>query len=78
MCPLLAETFLFCYESDFMKSLTKENWKDMNEAFNSTTRYMYMDDLLNIDNILLIRQLTECIPQNFKTTSSRRLKRFAC
>ena len=31
-----------------MKSLAKENWKDMTEAFNSTSRYM--DDLLNIDH----------------------------
>ena len=47
--PLVAELFLFCYERDFMKSLTKEKRYDPIDAFNSTSRYL--DDLLNIDNI---------------------------
>ena len=47
--PLVADLFLFCYERDFMKSLTKEKRYDMIDAFNSTSRYL--DDLLNIDNI---------------------------
>ena len=47
--PLIADLFLFCYERDFMKSLTKEKWNDMIAAFNSTSRYL--DILLNIDNI---------------------------
>ena len=49
-CALLvADLFLFCYERDFMKSLSRENQADIIEAFNSTSRYL--DDLLNIDNI---------------------------
>ena len=47
--PLVADLFLFCYERDFMKSLSRENQADIIEAFNSTLRYL--DDLLNIDNI---------------------------
>ena len=47
--PLVADLFLFRYERDFMKSLTKKNRDDMIDAFNSTSRYL--DDLLNIDNI---------------------------
>ena len=47
--PLVADLFLFCYEKDFMKSLTKEKRYDLIDAFNSTSRYL--DDLLNIDNI---------------------------
>ena len=47
--PLVATRFLFCYERDFMKSLTKEQRYDLIDAFNSTSRYL--DDLLNIDNI---------------------------
>ena len=42
--PLVADLFLFCYERDFMKSLSREYQA---EAFNSTSRYL--DDLLNID-----------------------------
>ena len=47
--PLIADLFLFCYERDFMKSLSPENQADIIEAFNSTSRYL--DDLLNIDDI---------------------------
>ena len=47
--PLVADLFLFCYERDFMKSLTKEQRYDLIDASNSTSRYL--DDLLNIDNI---------------------------
>ena len=46
--PLVADLLLFCYESDFMKSLSDSNQADIIEAFNSTSRYL--DDLLNIDN----------------------------
>ena len=41
--PLVAHLFLFCYERDFMTSLS-----DVKQAFKSTSRYL--DDLLNIDN----------------------------
>ena len=42
-----------------MKSLTKENWYDLIDAFNSTSRYL--DDLLNIDNI----HFEHMVPLNF-------------
>ena len=45
---LLADLFLFCYERDFMLSLSEDNQSDVIEAFSSTSRYL--DDLLNIDN----------------------------
>ena len=43
-----AGLFLFCYERDFMLSLSDNNQTDIIEAFNSTSRYL--DDLLYIDN----------------------------
>ena len=46
--PLVADLFLFCYERDFMLSLSDNNQTDIIEAFNSTSRYL--DNLLNIDN----------------------------
>ena len=46
---LVADLFLFCYERDFMKSLSSENQADIIEAFNSTLRYP--DNLSNTDNI---------------------------
>ena len=45
--PLVADLFLFCYERDFILSLSDNNQADIIEAFNSTSRYL--DDLL-IDN----------------------------
>ena len=46
--PLVADLFLFCYERDFMLSLSDNNQTDIIEAFNSTSRYL--GDLLNIVN----------------------------
>ena len=46
--PLVADLFLFCYERDFMLSLSDNNQTDVIEAFNSTSRYL--DDLLNTNN----------------------------
>ena len=45
--PLVADLFLFCYERDFMKSLSREIQADIIEAFNSTSRYL--DGILIID-----------------------------
>ena len=36
---LVADLFLFCYERDFMLSLSDHNQGDVVEAFNSTSRY---------------------------------------
>ena len=47
--PLVAELFLFCYERDFMLSLSDDKQADIIDAFNSTSRYL--DDILNIDNV---------------------------
>ena len=46
--PLIADSFLFGYERDFMKNLFSDNQADVIKAFNLTSRYL--DDLLNIDN----------------------------
>ena len=46
--PLVADLFLFCYERDFMTSLSDIKQAEIIEAFKSTSRYL--DDLLNIDS----------------------------
>ena len=46
--PLVADLFLFCYERNFMTSLSDDNQADIIEAFNSTS--IYLDDLLKIAN----------------------------
>ena len=47
--PLFADLFLFCYERDFMMSLSDEKQADIIDAFNTTSRYL--DDILNINNV---------------------------
>ena len=37
--PFIADLFLFCYEREFMLSLSDKNQTDNIEAFNSTSRY---------------------------------------
>ena len=46
--PLVADLFLFCYERDFVTSLSDVKQAEIIEAFKCTSRYL--DDLLNIDN----------------------------
>ena len=47
--PLVAYLFLFCYERDFMISLSDDKQADIIHAFNTTSRYL--DDILNINNV---------------------------
>ena len=58
--PLVADLFLFCYEGDFMKSLSRKNQADIIEAFNSASRYL--DDLLNINNIYFDQMVDRIYP----------------
>ena len=46
--PLVTDLFLFCYERDFITSLSNNYQVDIIKSFNSTSRYL--DDLLNIGN----------------------------
>ena len=42
--PLVADLFLFCYDRDFMMSLSNDKQADVIDAFNITSRYL--DDIL--------------------------------
>ena len=55
--PLVADLFLFCYERDFMLSLSDNNQPDVVEVFNSTSRYL--DDLLNIDDLYFAQMVSQ-------------------
>ena len=56
--PLVDNQFLFRYERDFMKFLTKENRYGKIDAFPSR----YMDDLLNNDNIYFEQMVNTLYP----------------
>ena len=45
--PLVADLLLFCYERDFMMSLSGDKQADVIDAFNTTSRYL--DDILNVN-----------------------------
>ena len=69
--PLVADLFLFCYERDFMLSLSDNNQTDIFEAFNSTSRYL--DYLYNIDNPYFEQLVGQIYPTELqlnKTNSS--------
>ena len=55
--PLVADLFLFCYERDFMVSLSDNLQADVIDAFNTTSRYL--DDILNINDYFdnMVRQI---------------------
>ena len=55
--PLVADLFLFCYERDFMMSLSDDNQADDIDVFNSTSRYL--DDILNINNIFFDNMVSQ-------------------
>ena len=62
--PLVADLFLFCYERDFMLSLSEDNQTGVIEAFNSTSRYL--DDLLNIDNYFFDSMVNRIYPSELQ------------
>ena len=63
-CALLLQMFLFCYERDFIKSLSRENQADIIEAFNSTAKYF--DDLLDIGNIYFDQIVNRIYPTELR------------
>ena len=66
--PLVADLFLFCYERDFMMSLSVENQSKIIEAFSSTSRYL--DDLLNIDNTYFDGFICQIYPPELQSNTA--------
>ena len=63
--PLLADLlFLFCYERDFMLSLSDDEQFEVIEAYNSTS--LYLDDLLDIDNNLFDSMVNHIYPSELQ------------
>ena len=58
--PLVADLFLFCYERDFMMSLSDDKQADVIDAFNTTSRYL--DDILNINNYYFYNMVSQIYP----------------
>ena len=58
--PLLADTFLYSYEADFIQSLLSTGNKHLASRFNLT--YRYIDDVLSINNPELENYLGQLYP----------------
>ena len=56
--PLVAD--LFCYERDFMLSLSHNNQTIISDAFNYTS--IYLDDILNINNPYFEQMVDQIYP----------------
>ena len=62
--PLVADLFLFCYERDFMMSLSDDKPADIIDALNTTSRYL--DDILNINNVYFDTMVGQIYPSEFQ------------
>ena len=62
--PLVADLFQFCYERDFMMSLSDDKQADVIYAFNTTCRYL--DDILNINNAYFDNMVSQIYPSELQ------------
>ena len=62
--PLVADLFLFCYERDFMVSLTDDKQAEVIDAFNTTSRYL--DDIFNIYNVYFDNMVSQIYPSELQ------------
>ena len=66
--PLVADLFLFCYERDFMMSLSDDKQADIIMAFNTTSRYL--DDILNLNIIYFDNIVCQIYPSELQLNKS--------
>ena len=66
--PLVADLFLFCYERDFMMSLSNDKQADVIDAFNTTSRYL--DDILNINNVYFDNMVSQIYPSELQLSKA--------
>ena len=62
--PLDADLFLFCYERDFVMSLSDDKRADVIDAFSTTSRYL--DDILIINNVYSDNMVSQIYPSELK------------
>ena len=62
--PLVADLFLFCYERDFLLSLSEDTQPDVIEAFSSCSRYL--DDIQIINNNIFDSMLNRIYPSELQ------------
>ena len=67
---LVADLYLFCYERNFIMSLSDDKQDGVIAAFNITSRYL--DDILNINNVYFDNMVSKIYPSElqFKKVST--------
>ena len=61
--PLVADLFLFCYERDFMMSVSDDKQADVIDAFNTASRYL--DNILN-NNVYSDNMVSQIYPSELQ------------
>ena len=61
---MVADLFLFCYEREFVMSLSDDKHDDIIDAFNTT--YRYLDDVLNINNVYFGTMVSQIYPSELQ------------
>jgi hypothetical protein len=62
--PQVADLFLYCYERDFMLSLSEDKQQDVIVAFNNTS--IYLDDIFNLDNPYFDQMVSDIYPHELQ------------
>ena len=62
--PLVANLFLFCYERDFVMSLSDDKQADIIDALNTISRYL--DDIFNINNVYFDNMVSQIYPSELQ------------
>ena len=62
--PLVADLSLFCYERDFMMSLSDDKQAAVIDVFYTTCRYL--DDILNINNVYFDNMVSQICPSELQ------------
>ena len=62
--PFVADLFLFCYERDFMMSLSDDKQANIIDAFNTTSRCL--DYILNINNVYFDTMVSQIYPSELQ------------
>ena len=66
--PLVANLFLFCYERDFIMSLSDDKQANVIDVFNTTSRYL--DDILNINYVYFDNMVSQIYPSDLQLNKS--------
>ena len=61
---LVTDLFLFCYERDFMMSLSDDKQADIVYVLNTTSRYL--DNILNSNNVYFDTMVGQRYPSELK------------